>query len=687
MEAQPEEMALVPEVLQSSAETHGEELELNNGTSTKHLEDGCTAETEPQGLTSGTSDSRLLGELTGGAEEMEVTENLSSVSSSELGDGTTHLPQDLSRDLSQDLSQDPSQDLSQDPSQDLPQDPSQDLPQDPSQDLSQDPSQDPPQVLLTLQDGVRDQQDSSSSSDSDSDSSSSGVTLAVVLGQADEDDDDDEGFGRARKPCSIKTLDEILPEDLPAVEELTVVLPEEAEILPLGSVTSIIQQLVIIQSLKDTPPLKDDSVIFNSDRLAVGKVFEVFGPVSSPFYVLRFNSESDIAERGVKLKDSMFYAPSLTDYTLYILTEQLRRLKGSDASWKNDQEPPPEALDFSDDEAEQKMKKKKKKGNVQKSERERGQRADQQPDRDSVTRPQMSQRPLQQSRPPRRDNWGPPPRYEGAPYYTHQPHYPYPPPYQPQSFPLYPPPPPPHLSVLCPMTANNSSSNTFITNKMSEAVDTTTLCLFDVDGTLTAARQVSKTNDRSHGTSTDSSYDVPLTGKKHIQGKCILSGNPKCGLKLFRHTVIIQSLKDTPPLKDDSVIFNSDRLAVGKVFEVFGPVSSPFYVLRFNSESDIAERGVKLKDSMFYAPSLTDYTLYILTEQLRRLKGSDASWKNDQEPPPEALDFSDDEAEQKMKKKKKKGNVQKSERERGQRADQQPGQTHTLFLANSKTSG
>ncbi|XP_029600077.1 H/ACA ribonucleoprotein complex non-core subunit NAF1 [Salmo trutta] len=461
MEAQPEETAVVPEVLQSSAETHREELELNNGTSTEHREEECTAETEPQGLTSVTSDSRLPAELTGGAEEMEVTENLNSVSSSELGDGTTHthLPKDVSLDPSQNLPLDPPQDPSQNPPQNLPQDPPQNLPHDPPQDL--------PQVLLTLQDGVcvrdqrdgvcvRDQRDgvcvrvqrdgSSSSSDSDSDSSSSGVTLAVVLGQADDEDDDDEGFSRTKKPCSIKTLDEILPEELPAVEELTVVLPEEAEILPLGSVTSIIQQLVIIQSFKDTPPLKDDSVIFNSDRLAVGKVFEVFGPVSSPFYVLRFNSESDITERGVKLKDSMFYAPSLTDYTLYILTEQLRRLKGSDASWKNDQEPPPEALDFSDDEAEQKMKRKKKKGNVQKSERERGQRADPQPDRDSVTRPQMSQRPLQQSRPPRRDNWGPPPRYEGAPFYTHQPHYPYPPPYQPQSFPLYPPPPPPHMS-------------------------------------------------------------------------------------------------------------------------------------------------------------------------------------------------------------------------------------------------
>ncbi|XP_045071472.1 H/ACA ribonucleoprotein complex non-core subunit NAF1 [Coregonus clupeaformis] len=463
MEAQPEETAVVPEVLQSSAETHGEEPEPNNGTSTEHREDRCTAETEPQGLTSVTPDSRLPGELTGGAEEMEVTENLNSVWSSELGDGHTPLPQDPPQD-GEDLPQDgedlpqdgedPPQDLPQDGEdlpQDLPQDGEdlpQDLPQD-GEDLPQDLPQDGEDLPQDLpQDGVcaRDQRDgSSSSSDSDSDSSSSCVTLAVVSGQADEEEDDDEGFSRARKPCSIRTLGETLPEELPAVEELTVVLPEEAEILPLGSVTSIIQQLVIIQSLKDTPPLKDDSVIFNSDRLAVGKVFEVFGPVSSPFYVLRFNSESDITERGVKLKDSMFYAPSLTDYTLYILTEQLRRLKGSDASWKNDQEPPPEALDFSDDEAEQMMKRKKKKGNVQKSERERGQRAQHQPDGDSVTRPQMSQRPLQQSRPPRRDNWGPPPRYEGAPFYPHQPHYPYPPPYQPQSFPLYPPPPPSHI--------------------------------------------------------------------------------------------------------------------------------------------------------------------------------------------------------------------------------------------------
>ncbi|XP_045568356.1 H/ACA ribonucleoprotein complex non-core subunit NAF1 [Salmo salar] len=294
MEVQPEETVVVPEVLQSSAETHGEELELNNGTSTEHREDGCTAETEPRGLTSVTSDSRLPGELTGGAEEMEVTENLDSVSSSELGDGTTHTnllqdppgpPRTSPRTPLRTSTRTPLRTTPRTPPRTTPRTPPRTTPRT-SPWTPQDDPPGSPQVLLTLQDGVRDQRDgSSSSSDSDSDSSSSGVTLAVVLGQADDEDDDDEGFSRTRKPCSIKTLDETLPEELPAVEELTVVLPEEAEILPLGSVTSIIQQLVIIQSFKDTPPLKDDSVIFNSDRLAVGKVFEVFGPVSSPFYV------------------------------------------------------------------------------------------------------------------------------------------------------------------------------------------------------------------------------------------------------------------------------------------------------------------------------------------------------------------------------------------------------------------
>ncbi|MGH0132534.1 UNVERIFIED_CONTAM: hypothetical protein FKN15_021464 [Acipenser sinensis] len=61
-------------------------------------------------------------------------------------------------------------------------------------------------------------------------------------------------------------------QELPSVEEVTIILPEDVEIKPIGFVSSIIEQLVIIESLKDTPPLKDESVVFNEGRLAVGKV-------------------------------------------------------------------------------------------------------------------------------------------------------------------------------------------------------------------------------------------------------------------------------------------------------------------------------------------------------------------------------------------------------------------------------
>lgn len=90
------------------------------------------------------------------------------------------------------------------------------------------------------------------------------------------------------------------------MEEVCISLPEDSELQPVGTVSSIIQQLgkythtltfrshfsfygwisnlekqtvicvspVIIQSLKDMPALTDDSILFRSDRLALGKVGE-----------------------------------------------------------------------------------------------------------------------------------------------------------------------------------------------------------------------------------------------------------------------------------------------------------------------------------------------------------------------------------------------------------------------------
>ncbi|XP_067247049.1 H/ACA ribonucleoprotein complex non-core subunit NAF1 [Chanodichthys erythropterus] len=201
--------------------------------------------------------------------------------------------------------------------------------------------------------------DSSSSTSSSSSSSSSSSTepLEVVMNNAD-DDDGVVAMGNEKKPVPLKTHDELLIEDLPAVENLIISLPEDTEMEPIGTISSIVEQLVIVESYKNTPALNEDSVLFNKNRNSVGKVFEIFGPVCQPYYVLRFNSHDDIDQKDVKVRDPVYFAPKIKDFTDYIFTERLHETKGSDASWKNDQEPPPEALDFSDDEQEKLAKQK-----------------------------------------------------------------------------------------------------------------------------------------------------------------------------------------------------------------------------------------------------------------------------------------------------------------------------------------
>ncbi|NWU17527.1 NAF1 protein, partial [Cephalopterus ornatus] len=194
-------------------------------------------------------------------------------------------------------------------------------------------------------------------SDTDSDSSST-TSSSVSSLVSDEDDHPDEKDNRS---YCIKTKDELPIDALPPVEDLSIILPDNIELKLFGTVSSIIEQLVIIESLRGLPPVNEESVIFKEDRQAVGKIFEIFGPVLHPFYVLRFNSSEHVKEKGINVQDSMYFAPSVEDFTQYIFAEKLKMEKGSDASWKHDQEPPPEVLDFSDDEKEREAKQKKKK--------------------------------------------------------------------------------------------------------------------------------------------------------------------------------------------------------------------------------------------------------------------------------------------------------------------------------------
>ncbi|XP_056417454.1 H/ACA ribonucleoprotein complex non-core subunit NAF1 isoform X1 [Hyla sarda] len=213
--------------------------------------------------------------------------------------------------------------------------------------------------IVAYEDEDSSSEDSSSDSDSDSDSSSSSSTsssssssLSSML-QLEE-----EPIENIDVP--LKTKDELLVDELPAVEELSISLPDHVELKPFGTVSSIIEQLVIIESLRDVLPLNEDSVVFKEDRSVAGKIFEIFGPVPHPFYVVRFNSKDHIESKGIKIKDAMFFAPSVEDFTQYIIPDALKREKGSDASWTNDQEPPADAIEYSDDEKEREAKQKKK---------------------------------------------------------------------------------------------------------------------------------------------------------------------------------------------------------------------------------------------------------------------------------------------------------------------------------------
>ncbi|CAH2300587.1 H ACA ribonucleo complex non-core subunit NAF1 isoform X2 [Pelobates cultripes] len=102
--------------------------------------------------------------------------------------------------------------------------------------------------------------------DSDSSSSSSSSSLLSVILKVDEGD---EPNGMNEIP--LKTKDEILLDELPAIEECSIILPEDVELKQFGIVSSIIEQLVIIESMKDIPPLNEDSVVFKEDRHSIGK--------------------------------------------------------------------------------------------------------------------------------------------------------------------------------------------------------------------------------------------------------------------------------------------------------------------------------------------------------------------------------------------------------------------------------
>ncbi|EDV54759.1 H/ACA ribonucleoprotein complex non-core subunit NAF1 [Drosophila erecta] len=209
-----------------------------------------------------------------------------------------------------------------------------------------------------------DDEKSKSSSSSDSDSDSEGEYLTVLRKKidkrintvdCDEDDEDFEEDGatgdRSRRRQPPKVRGEMLLDDLPPIHQLEITVPED-ECVELGKVQSIVDQLVLVSVLPNSMLFDLDTVLFlEKGRKVLGEVFDVLGQVSDPLYCVRFNSNQQILDRGIKIGDVVYCAPK-TEHTQFVILSKLMQVKGSDASWEHDVEPPSRYVDHSDDEEE-----------------------------------------------------------------------------------------------------------------------------------------------------------------------------------------------------------------------------------------------------------------------------------------------------------------------------------------------
>jgi rRNA processing protein Gar1 len=172
----------------------------------------------------------------------------------------------------------------------------------------------------------------------------------------DEYEDDNEQSRKDKEMKYLKTKGEITLDDLSPPESINLKLDENVHLQKMGRVLSIVDnKLFVIQSLieENLSPFDEETILFDVSRNAIGKIHETFGPVANPFYTIRKTQQAQ-----VELNSFVYFVPNSNDYTKFIFNvEELRKLKGSDASWNNDNEPPEEYLDYSDDEKEKLAKK------------------------------------------------------------------------------------------------------------------------------------------------------------------------------------------------------------------------------------------------------------------------------------------------------------------------------------------
>ncbi|RDX94584.1 H/ACA ribonucleoprotein complex non-core subunit NAF1, partial [Mucuna pruriens] len=154
------------------------------------------------------------------------------------------------------------------------------------------------------------------------------------------DEDGDAGGGLIRSKNELQNL--------PPVPPVDATLEPHHQMLPVGIVTSIIGAQVIVEGVEKHDPLNEGSILWLTEgRKPLGLVDEIFGPVKNPFYIVRYNSESEVPA-GIHGGTLISFVP---EFAAHVLSNKDLYKKGYDASGANDEELSDE-VEFSDDEKE-----------------------------------------------------------------------------------------------------------------------------------------------------------------------------------------------------------------------------------------------------------------------------------------------------------------------------------------------
>lgn len=176
---------------------------------------------------------------------------------------------------------------------------------------------------------------------------------------------DGEGEAKAGKGVGggqVRTKNEVPDEPLPKPD---VVITQDMQIQPLGLVQFVVERTVVIKSQTpgEVQALDTGSVLCRGDRTVIGVLAETLGNVRSPLYTVGFMTEEEITDLDLQVGTEVFYS---VDHAKYVFTQELKQVKGTDASNLHDEEVAADEMEFSDDEKEAEYKrqlKAKKRGN------------------------------------------------------------------------------------------------------------------------------------------------------------------------------------------------------------------------------------------------------------------------------------------------------------------------------------